>query len=105
MRAWLRGVRAYNDAIKDGKIAGPGADEIVQTISKSFSMNPTLVREMYSQAVHVDGAVNAEGIQKDLDFFLKQGWVTGQVKASDVIDPSFAKKASAALGPYQRKPQ
>ncbi|MEA2946957.1 MAG: hypothetical protein QOI40_2287, partial [Alphaproteobacteria bacterium] len=43
--------------------------------------------------------------QKDLDFFLKQGWVTGQVKASDVIDPSFAKKASAALGPYQRKPQ
>jgi NitT/TauT family transport system substrate-binding protein len=105
MRAWLRGVRAYNDAIKDGKIAGPGADEIVQTISKSFSMNPALVREMYSQAVHVDGVVNAEGIQKDLDFFLKQGWVTGQVKASDVIDPSFAKKASAALGPYQRKPQ
>ena len=25
MRAWLRGVRSYNDAIKDGKIAGAGA--------------------------------------------------------------------------------
>jgi NitT/TauT family transport system substrate-binding protein len=105
MRAWLRGVRSYNDAIKGGKIAGPGADEVVQTMAKSFNMKPELVREMYSQAVHVDGAVNAAGIQKDLDFFQKQGWVAGQIKASDVIDMSFVQKASAALGPYQRKPQ
>src|SRR5258708_14943089 len=28
MRAWLRGVRSYNDSIKDGKIAGVGADEV-----------------------------------------------------------------------------
>ena len=101
MRAWLRGVRRYNDAIKDGKIVG--ADEIVATMAKSFKMNPVLVREMYSQAVDVTGAVNAAGVQKDLDFFLAQGWVTGQIKASDVIDMSFAQKASAELGPYQRK--
>ena len=101
MRAWLRGVRSYNDAIKDGKIAG--ADEVVATMAKSFNMNPALIREMYSQAVDVTGAVNAAGVQKDLDFFLQQGWVTGQVKASDVIDMSFARKASAELGPYQRK--
>src|SRR5262249_43836078 len=67
------------------------------------NMNPALVREMYSQAVDVTGAVNASGVQKDLDFFLQQGWVTGQIKASDVIDMSFAQKASAELGPYQRK--
>jgi NitT/TauT family transport system substrate-binding protein len=101
MRAWLRGVRSYNDAIKDGKIAG--ADEVVAIMAKSFNMNPGLIREMYSQAVDVTGAVNAAGVQKDLDFFLQQGWVTGQIKASDVIDMSFARKASAELGPYQRK--
>ena len=105
MRAWLRGVRAYNDAIKGGKIAGSGADEVVQTMAKSFNMKPELIRDMYSQAVHVDGAVNAAGIQKDLDFFQKQGMVAGQIKASDVIDMSFARNASAGLGPYQRKPQ
>src|SRR6266478_3281873 len=103
MRAWLRGVRSYNDAIKDGKIAGVGADEVVAIMAKSFNMNPGLIREMYSQAVDVTGAVNATGVQKDLDFFLQQGWVTGQIKASDVIDMSFARKASAELGPYQRK--
>ena len=105
MRAWLRGVRTYNDAIREGKIAGVGADDVVATMAKSFNMNPALVREMYSQAVDVSGAVNGAGIQKDLDFFLKQGWVTGQIKASDVIDMSFAQKASAELGPYQRKSQ
>jgi NitT/TauT family transport system substrate-binding protein len=105
MRAWLRGVRAYIDSIKGGKIAGPGADDVVQTMAKSFNMNPALVREMYSQAVDVTGDVNAAGIQKDLDFFLAQGWVTGRAKASDVIDMSFARNASAVLGPYQRKSQ
>jgi NitT/TauT family transport system substrate-binding protein len=105
MRAWLRGVRAYNEAIKDGKIAGTGADQVVEVMAKNFSMSPALVREMYSQAVHVDGTVNASGIQKDLDFFRQQGWVSGQIQASDVIDMSFAEKASAALGSYRRKSQ
>jgi NitT/TauT family transport system substrate-binding protein len=105
MRAWLRGVRTYNDALKGGKIAGAGADEVVSTMAKSFNMNPTLARDMYSQAVDVAGAVNAAGIQKDLDFFIKQGWVTGQIRANDVIDMSFAQKASVELGPYQRKAQ
>jgi NitT/TauT family transport system substrate-binding protein len=105
MRAWLRGVRTYNDALKDGKIAGAAVDEVVSTMAKSFNMNPMLVRDMYSQAVDVAGAVNAAGIQKDLDFFIKQGWLTGQIRANDVIDISFAQKASAELGPYQRKAQ
>src|SRR5262249_789401 len=47
MRAWLRGVRSYNDAIKDGKIAGAGADEVVAIMAKSFNMNSGLVGEMY----------------------------------------------------------
>ena len=52
-------------------------------------------RDVFAAPSHVDGAVNDAGIQKDLDFFLKQGWVTGQIKASDVIDMSFAQKASS----------
>jgi NitT/TauT family transport system substrate-binding protein len=103
MRAWLRGVRTYNDALKDGKIAGDGADEVVATMARSLNMNPGLVREMYSQAVHVDGTVNTAGIQKDLDFFMQQGWVTGKVGAKDVIDTAFAQHASAVLGPYRSK--
>src|SRR5262245_53610321 len=92
MRAWLRGVRTYNDAIKDGKIAGVGADEIVATMAKSFNMNPALVREMYSQAVDVTGAVNAAGVLKDLGFFLQQVWVTGLGNPNDVDHTWWAMK-------------
>ena len=95
----------YDDAHKDGKIAGAGADAVVSTMAKSFNMDTTLVREMYSQAVDVTGAVNAAGIKKDLDFFMQQGWVTGKVGPQDVIDMTFAQQASAQLGPYQRKAQ
>jgi NitT/TauT family transport system substrate-binding protein len=105
MRGWLRGVRAYNDVLRDGKIATPGSDDVVAIMAKSFNMKPELIREMYSQAVDVTGAVNAAGIQKDLDFFRQQGWVTGQIKAADVIDTSFAQKANVELGVYQRKSQ
>ncbi|MFL6797066.1 MAG: ABC transporter substrate-binding protein [Xanthobacteraceae bacterium] len=105
MRGWLRGVRAYNDALRDGRIAAPGSEHVVQVMAKSFNMKPELIREMYSQAVDVTGKVNAAGIQKDLDFFRQQGWVTGQIKADDVIDMSFAQKANSELGPYQRKAQ
>ena len=50
------------------------------------------------------GAVNAAGMQKDLTFFQSQGWVTGSIKAADVVDMSFAERAAAALGPYPHKP-
>jgi len=102
MRAWLRGARTYNDTIKDGHIAGPGAAAVVETMAKSFSMDPELVRRMFATAIDPNGDVNAAGIQKDLDFFQKQGWVAGGPKAADFIDMSFARKAAAALGPYQR---
>jgi NitT/TauT family transport system substrate-binding protein len=102
MRAWLRGARTYNDAIKDGHIAGPGADAVVETMAKSFSMDPELVRRMFATAIDPNGDVNAAGIQKDLDFFQKQGWVAGGPKAADFIDMSFALKAAASLGPYKR---
>jgi NitT/TauT family transport system substrate-binding protein len=102
MRAWLRGARTYNDTIKDGHIAGRGADAVVETMAKSFSMDPELVRRMFATAIDPNGDVNAAGIQKDLDFFQRQGWVAGGPKAADFIDMSFARKAAAALGPYQR---
>ena len=102
MRAWLRGARTYNDAIKDGHIAGLGADAVVETMAKSFSMDRELVRRMFATAIDPNGDVNAAGIQNDLDFFQKQGWVPGGPKAADFIDMSFARKAAASLGPYRR---
>jgi len=101
MKAWIRGARLYNDALLDGKIAGPGSDEIVAIMAKTFKLDPAVIRDMYSQAVNPSGRVFEASIQKDLDFFLSKGWVTAPIKLADVIDMSFADKANAELGPYK----
>jgi NitT/TauT family transport system substrate-binding protein len=103
MKAWLRAVRVYNDALVGGKIAGPGKDEIVAVMDKAFKLPADVTTDMYSQAVDPNGEVIVPSIQKDLDFFRAQGWVKSDVKLADVVDMSFARKAAAELGPYHRK--
>ena len=34
MRAYIRAVREYNDALKDGRIAGPNADEVISILTE-----------------------------------------------------------------------
>src|SRR6516165_5744517 len=34
MRAYIRGIRVYNDALKDGRLAGPTAGEVVSILAK-----------------------------------------------------------------------
>ena len=34
MKAHLQGVRDYNDALKDGRIAGPNAEEVIDAIAR-----------------------------------------------------------------------
>ncbi len=103
MKAWLRAVRFYNDALVEGKIAGPGADDITQIMVKAFKLTPEIVRDMYSQAVDPDGKVILASMQKDLDFFRSKGWVKNPLRLQDIVDMSFAERASAELGPYRRK--
>jgi hypothetical protein len=33
MKAYLQGARDYNDALKDGRIAGPDAEEVIDAIA------------------------------------------------------------------------
>jgi len=102
MRAYLRGIRAYNDGLKGGKVR-PDATEVVETISKYFKMPPALVTEMYAPAVDPDGMVQTKSIAKDLEFFRARGWVKQPIDLNTVIDTSIAQKAAADLGQYQRK--
>lgn len=99
MRAYLRGVRAYDDSLKDGKIKTSAAD-MIALMTKYFKLTPDLVTKMYAPAVNPNGRILVKSMQKDLDFFREQGWVKQPVDLSKVIDMSIADKASADLGPY-----
>src|SRR3954449_1739651 len=59
MRAYIRAVRFYNDALKDGRLMGPTADEVIAILSQA---TPIKDREIYRlitpTGMNPDGRVN-----------------------------------------------
>jgi len=103
MQAYLRGVRDYNDALHNGRIAGANADEIVEDIARySVTKDRDLIKSVIPAALHPDGEMNIDGLAKDLAFIKTLGLVRSAVSVADVVDMSFAKAAVAELGPYRR---
>ncbi len=105
MRAYIKGVRVYNDALKGGRIAGPNADEVVAALVEySEIKDAKLHRETTPAACDPDGGLNIASLDDDLAFFKAEGVIEDKsITAATVIDTSFAQKVVAELGPY--KPQ
>ena len=105
MRAYLRGVRYYNDAIVNGRLAGPLGDEIIAIFSEKIPLKDNnLYKTLIPPATNPDGKVQIDSLREDLDFFRAAGDIQGKVTLEQALDSSFAEAAVAALGPYKRKP-
>ena len=103
MRAYLRGIRLYNDALKDGRLAGPAAGEIIAILAKYTSIkDAAMLHRIIPSAVNPDGEVNIAGLRHDLAFFRELGLIESKdVSADGVVDGSFVKGALGKLGPYR----
>ena len=103
MRAYIRAVRFYNDALRNGRLDGPTADEVIAILSES---TPIKSREIYKlitpTGMNPDGRVNKASLIYDLAFYMEQGLIKGIVNLDDVIDGSFVEAALKELGPYRR---
>ena len=105
MKAYVRALRDYNDALKDGKFApGPKGDAIVEIMSKGLGMPAAQIRAAYVQALDPDGKPAIESLRKDLEFFKAQGFVTDpSVRVEQVLDLSLVEQAAKELGPWVAK--
>jgi NitT/TauT family transport system substrate-binding protein len=104
MSAYLHALRDYNDALKGGRLAGPGADEIIAILNQYTRIkDPKVYRDMTPFAANPDGHVNKVTLQNDYDFFKGRGLISGRVTVDQVIDDSFANEAVRQLGPYKPK--
>ena len=103
MRAYLRGVRMYNDALRDGRLAGPKANEVIPILVKYTTIkDESMFRRMVPSYCNPDGEVNVTSLKKDLEFFRELGLIEKKDASVDgVVDSSFAKGAVAKLGPYR----
>jgi len=104
MNAYIRALRDYNDALKDGRLAGPGADGIIAILNEYTNIkDPAAYRAMTPFAANPDGHVNAASLKNDFEFFRERNLVSGRITVDQVVDNSFADEAVRKLGKYQPK--
>jgi NitT/TauT family transport system substrate-binding protein len=104
MVAYLKGARFYNDALKDGKFAGPNADEVIAILAQDSNVkDAALYKKMTPNGINPDGKLNQASLKKDFEFYKEQGYLEGVITVEQVVDTSFAEMALKELGPYQQK--
>ena len=103
MRAYIKAVREYNDALKDGKIAGPNAEEVISILTEyTFIKDANTHRSITPAAIDPDGRLSLAGLRNDLVFFKEQKLIEDpKMTVERIIDTSFAEKAEQELGPYK----
>jgi NitT/TauT family transport system substrate-binding protein len=103
MRAYIKAVREYNDALKDGKIAGPNAEEVISILTEyTFIKDANTHRSITPAAIDPDGRLSLAGLSNDLVFFKEQKLIEDpKMTVERIIDTSFAEKAEQELGPYK----
>ncbi|MBB3593761.1 NitT/TauT family transport system substrate-binding protein [Rhizobium sp. BK529] len=102
MRAYIRAARDYNNALSNGKLAGPNANEVVSILTEYTSVkDPETFRTIVPQGTNPDGKLNVESLKTDLAYFKSEGLMEGEVSLDKVVDTSFAEDAVKKLGPYQ----
>jgi len=103
MRAYLKGVRFYNGALANGKMAGPNADEVIAILAASTPIkDPAIYRSITPTGMNPDGKVNMASLADDYAFYKSRGLIRDDVKLEQVVDHSFAEAAVKEWGPYRK---
>ena len=97
MKAYLEGVRMYNDAIVKGK----DKDKAIAVIAKYANIKPEIVRDAFPAGLDPNQRVSKAFLDRLQTFFVQQHYLRSTVDVSKVLDLSFADAAVKELGPYQ----
>jgi NitT/TauT family transport system substrate-binding protein len=104
MKALIHAARDYNDTLQDGRLIGPGADDIIAILAEySHVKDPAVYRAITSHYFDPNGEVNLASLRATWEFFKDTKQIDGSVTVDQVVDMRFAKAAAAALGPYTKK--
>ena len=103
MVAYLKGARDYNDALEEGRLQGPNADEIISIIAEYSNItDPELISNMEAAGIDPNGELNVDGMERDLQTWKDQGLLENEdVTAEQTVDTSFIDAAVEELGPYE----
>lgn len=102
MRAYIRGARFYNDALHNGKLSGPTAQQVIAIIAEYTPVKTVdLITSMTLNGVDPNGSLNVDSLRADLQFFRDQKLIEGSVSVEQAVDTSFVEAALKTLGRYK----
>ena len=100
MNAYVRAARFYNDALKDGRLAGPNAEEVIDLLVENTSLKDRKVYEtMIPQGINPDGCANTAGLRRDFEVYASMGWSDKKTDPDLLVVDTYCKAAVAKLGP------
>jgi NitT/TauT family transport system substrate-binding protein len=98
---YLRGLRYYRDALRDGKFAGPTASDVVAILQENIKLpDPAVWRAITPSGVSPDGRVDVPSLQFDYDVYRERGLITNPTNVGNAVDMTFADAADKELGAY-----
>lgn len=96
MTAYVRGVRAYNDAMFYGK----DKDKVVGIVANAIGVPPAQLANTYPAGLDPEQSIDLTWLQTCQDFYRSNGMLDAQVNVADMVDTSFRDEAVKELGPY-----
>lgn len=96
MKGYIRSCRVYYDHALVRK-EGPQYQEIINLISKYTEQKPEAVA-LALPYMDRNGELYAEDIQKQLDWYERNGMISKKMSSSEMVDLSFWKEAMGQLG-------
>jgi NitT/TauT family transport system substrate-binding protein len=102
MRAYIRAVRFYNGALKNGRLDGANADDVIAILSEATPIkNRDIYKLITPTGMNPDGRVNKASLAYDLAFYAEQGLIKGALNLDEAVDGSFVEAVLKELGPYR----
>ena len=103
MNAYVRAARFYNDALKNGRLEGRNAPEVIDLLVAHTALKDRAIYEtMVPNGLNPDGCANTVGLRRDFEFYASMGWSDGKANPDLLVDSSFCEAAIRELGPYMK---
>lgn len=94
-KAYLRGVRLYNQSLSDPKLAL----EVRKLLKKHIKIeNEQVWEKMIPAGLEDNGDLRIDSLMADLAWYLEKSYITKIPRREDIFDPSYMQQAAKALG-------
>ncbi|HVY59436.1 MAG TPA: ABC transporter substrate-binding protein [Xanthobacteraceae bacterium] len=97
MRAYMRGVRAYNDAFRKDV----NKDKVIDILAARTKVDRKIIASSFPPGLDPDQRVTVEAMDAFQKFYVNQNLVRKPIDVRKLIDMSYAQAAVKALGEYK----